>query len=156
MVFPTGEALTPCLTGRLSHETRETWKERYRIAKKYGVRAGFGVISGTGCLTLAKEAAKDGIKRHAKRYMGGILINSGLTCVSVGIPLVTNATKVVKYSKACHSVCAASWRAAHNIAELPLILCDYAIFGEYVPSCGESDYDLFSNEATDFVSTFTD
>ena len=155
MVFPTAEALTPCLTGRLSHETRETWKEGYRIAKKYGVRAGFGLISGRGCLTLAKEAAKDGVKRHAKRYIGSILFNSGLTCVSAGIPLLTNATKVVKYSKACHSVCASSWRAAHNVAELPLILCDYAIFGEYVPFCGESDYDLFSNEATDFVSTFT-
>ena len=151
MVFPTAEALTPCLTGRLSPETRKIWKERYRITKKYGVRVGFGAISGTGCLTLVKEAAKDGVKRHAKRYIGGILVNSGLTCVSAGIPLLTNATKVVKYSKACHSVCAASWRAAHNVAELPLILCDYAIFGEYVPSCGESDYDLFSNEATDYT-----
>lgn len=88
----------------------------------------------------------------------GILtfINSGLTCISGGIPLLTNTTKVVKYSKACHSVCAASWRAAHNVAELPLIICDYAIFGEYVPSCGESDYDLFNNEATDFMSEFID
>ena len=102
---------------------------------------------------MVKEAAKDGVKRHAKRYIGCILVNSGLTCVSGGIPLITNATKVVEYSKACHSVCAASWRAAHNIAE---IMCDYAIFGEYVPSCGESDYDLFSNEATDFVGVFTD
>ena len=58
----------------------------------------------------------------------------------------------MKYSKACHSVCAAAWRGAHNIAELPLIVCDYALFGEYVPSCAESDYDIFSNEATDFIS----
>jgi len=156
MVLPVAEALTPCLTQRLSAETRERWKERYRFGKKYGVRAGFGAITGTGCFTLVKEAAKDGVKRHAKRYIGGILVNSGLTCVSGGIPLLTNATKVVKYSKACHSVCAASWRAAHNVAELPLIICDYAIFGEYVPSCGESDYDLFNNEATDFMSEFID
>ena len=156
MVFPTAEALTPCLTGKLPPETRDKWKERYRITKKYGVRVGFGAISGTGCLTLVKEAAKDGVNRHAKRYIGGILVNSGLTFLSGGIPLLTNATKAVKYAKACHSVCAASWRAAHNIAEFPLILCDYAIFGEYVPSCGESDYDLFSNEATNFVNTFID
>jgi len=67
-----------------------------------------------------------------------------LTCVSGGLPLLTNATKVVKYSKAVHSVCAASWRAAHNVAELPLIVVDYAVFGEYVPSCGEADYDVYS------------
>lgn len=144
MVLPGAEALTPCLTQSLSAENRKIWKERYRIAKKYGIRAGFGAVSGTGIYTLAREAAKDGVNRHAKRYLGGILINSGFTCISGGIPLLTNATKVVRYSKACHSVCAAAWRASHNIAELPLIACDYALFGEYVPSCGEADYDLYS------------
>jgi len=155
MVFPTAEALTPCLTQRLSLETRDKWKERYRYTKKYGVRATFGAVTGTGCYTMIKEAAKDGVKRHAKRYLGGILINTGFTCISGGIPLITNATKIVKYSKACHSVCAAAWHEAHNIAELPLIVCDYALFGEYVPSCGEADYDIFSNEATNFISEFT-
>ena len=60
------------------------------------------------------------------------------------MPLITNGTKVVKYSKIVHSVCAASWRAAHNVAELPLIVVDYAVFGEYVPSCGEADYDIYN------------
>ncbi len=68
-----------------------------------------------------KEAAADGVKCHSKRYLGSILFNSGLTCISAGIPLLTNASKVVKYLKACHSVCAAVWRGSHNIAELPLI-----------------------------------
>ena len=155
MVFPTAEALTPCLTQRLSPETRKMWKDRYRYAKKYGIRATVGVVTGTGCYTLVKEVGMYGVKHHAKRYIGAILINTGLTCVSAGIPLITNATKIVKYSKACHSVCSAAWRGAHNIAELPLIVCDYALFGEYVPSCGESDYDIFSNEATDFMNEFT-
>ena len=152
MEFTLAEALTPCLTQRLSPETRKMWKERYRYAKKYGIRATFGVVTGTGCYTLVKEAATDGVKSHAKRYIGAILINTGLTCVSGGIPLITNATKIVKYSnKAFHSICSAACRGAHNIAELPLIVCDYALFGEYVPSCGEADYDIFSNEETDFI-----
>jgi len=33
MVFPVAEALTPCLMGRCSTETRNRWKERYRYAK---------------------------------------------------------------------------------------------------------------------------
>jgi len=148
--FPMAEALTPCLMERCSPATRETWKQRYRYAKKYGIRAAFVGVIGVGTLTLVKEAAKDGVKRHAKRYIGTILIDTGLTCVSGGIPLLTNATKIVKYSKACHSVCVASWRGAHNIAELPLIFIDYAMFGEYVPSCGEADYDIYSSTTSIF------
>ena len=113
MVFPTTEALTPSLTSRLSADTRAKWKEHYRIAKKYGIRTAFSGVIGTGLVSLAKEAAVDGIKRHGKRYIGGILLNGGLTCISGG---------------------------------LPLIICDYAIFGEYVPSCGESDYDFIQPE----------
>jgi len=145
----------PCLTNKLSYKSRNEWKEYYRNIKKYGIRIGFASVSGTAIYTLVKEVAKDGIKRHGKRYMGAILINSGLTCISSGIPLITNATKVVKYSKTCHSVCSATWRVSHNIAELPLILCDYVIFGEYIPSCGEADYDIYTT-TTDFISEFTD
>ena len=155
MVFPTTEALTPSLTSRLSPDTRAKWKERYRIAKKYGIRTAFSGVTGTGLVSLAKEASVDGVKRHGKRYIGGILVNGGLTCISGGVPLLTNATKVVKYSKACHSACAAAWRTCHNVAELPLIVCDYVIFGEYVPSCGESDYDLYS-PTTDILTEFLD
>ena len=155
MVLSVEEAFTPCLMGRCSSETRKAWKERYRYAKKYGIRTLFVGVTGSGLLTLAKEAATDGVKRHAKRYLGAILMDTGLTCITGGIPLLTNATKIVKYSKACHSVCAASWRVAHNVAELPMILVDYAVFGEYVPSCGETDYDVYS-ETTDIFSAFTD
>lgn len=154
MVLPGAEALTPCLMGRCSPETRKLWKDRYRSVKKYGIRAGFVGVTGTGLVTIAKEAATDGVKRHAKRYIGGILVDGGLTCISGGLPLLTNATKVVKYAKACHSVCAASWRAAHNIAEFPMIIVDYAVFGEYVPSCDETDYDIYS-KTTDIISEFT-
>ena len=153
MVLQTEDTLTPCLTGFLPAETRDIWKERYRVCKKIGIRTAFSGVTLTGLMTLAKESARGGVIRHAKRYIGGILVNGGLTCLSGGIPLVTNATKVVKYSKACHSACAAAWRTCHNAAELPMILCDYAIFGEYIPSCGEADYDLFS-ETTYVVSEF--
>jgi hypothetical protein len=103
MVFLVVVSMIPCLTQRLSPESRKKLKEYYRTAKKYCIRGLFGMVGGTGGYTLLKEAAKDGIKR----YIGGILVNSGLTCVSGGIFFLTNATIVVKYSKACHSVCAA-------------------------------------------------
>ena len=153
MIF--AEALTPCLTKRLSPERRNRLKERYRKVKKYGIRAGFAGVTGAGVVSLAKDLAKDQVFFHGKRYLGSIFISCGLTSISLGVPLVTNSTKVLKYGKACHSVCAAGWRASHNIAELPLIVCDFAIFGEYVPSCGEADYDVFSPDVTDVIESFT-
>ena len=154
MVLPTTDALTPCILGKCSPETRNKWKERYRFAKKYGIRASFTTISGAGLLSLAKEAATDGVKRQAKRYIGSILVNSGLTAVSAGLPLLTNASKVVHHSKATHSLCAASWRAAHNLAEVPFIMADFVIFGEPVPSCGEHDYDLYNKNTSDVLAQF--
>ena len=154
MELPVTEVLTPCIMGRYSAETRNRWKERYRYTNKYAIRAGFAWVTCTGLITVVKEACANGVKRHAKRYLGGILVDAGLTCLSGGLPLLTNGTKALKYSKAMHSVCAASWRAAHNIAELPLIVVDYAVFGEYVLSCGDADYDVYSN-TTDIISEFT-
>ena len=81
-MIPTAEALTPSLTSRLSPETRTKWKERYRTAKKYGIRAAFTGVTGVGLFSLVKEAAVEGVTRHGKRYVGSILVHSGLTCVS--------------------------------------------------------------------------
>ena len=122
MLFLTAEALTLCVLGKMSPESKKVWKDSYRVAKKYGIRAGFARVFGTGFISLVKVVAKTGIKRHAKWYLGMILVNTGLTCFSGRILLLTNATKIIKYSKACHSVCAASWRAAHNVAELLFII----------------------------------
>ncbi len=55
MVFLQVEALTPCLTQRLSVEDREKWKEWYCFTKKYCIRTGVGAVSGTGFYTLLKD-----------------------------------------------------------------------------------------------------
>ena len=153
MVF--AEALTPCLTKRLSPERRNRLKEHYRKVKKYGIRTAFAGITAGGLVSLAKDLGKEQAFFHGKRYLGCILAGCGLTSISIAVPLVTNMTKVIKYGKACHSVCAAGWRVTHNLVELPFAICDFAIFGEYVPSCGEADYDFFSPNVTDVIEAFT-
>ena len=35
-----------------------------------------------------------------------------------------------------------------------MIVVDYVVFGEYVPSCGEADYDIYS-KTIDIVCEFT-
>ena len=155
MVIPSIVCITPCITYNMSPERREKLKEYYRVSKKYGIRASFAAVTGSGLFGLVKEVAKDGVKRHGKRYLGGILATSGLSCISGGIPLITNSTKIVKYSKNCHSVCAAAWRAAHSSSDLPFIALDFLIFGEFISSCGECDYDLYNN-TTNFINEFID
>lgn len=81
MILSGARALTPCLMGKCSPETRKIWKERYRYAKKQGIRAGFAGVTGTGLVTVVKEAATDGIKRHPKRYIGARLVDGGFTCI---------------------------------------------------------------------------
>ena len=145
----------PCLTNYLNPETKKKLKIYYKYTKKYGIRAAFAGVTGTGVFGLIKEATKDGIKRHGKRYLGAILINSGGSLISGGLPLLTNSSKIVRYGKSCHSVCAGAWRVCHSSAELPFVLFDFALFGELVPSCEEDSYDLFSSNS-DIISQFTD
>lgn len=130
-------------------------EETISLYKKYGICAEFAGVTITRLARIAMEVTIDGIKLHAKCYLGVILVDTGLTCISGEIPLLTNTTKVVKYSKAIHLVCAAYWRVTHNIAELPIISVDYAVFGEYVSLCKEADYDVYSTR-TYVIYIFTD
>ena len=86
-------------------------KVHYRYVKKYEIRADCGLISGYEgyeVMTLEEEAVGEGVKCHGKRYLGAILFDGGLTSISAAVPLLTNATKIIKYSKAVHSTCAAT------------------------------------------------
>jgi hypothetical protein len=58
------------------------------------------MVTGLGGYTLLKESGKEGVKRHSKRYLGTILIFSGLTFVSSGIPFLTNTINIFRYFKA--------------------------------------------------------
>lgn len=125
-------------------------KEIYRNIKKHGIRGTFLLANGVGLWCVVKELAADGIICQGKRYLGSCLMHFGCYTFSGGAVLVTNFTTVVKYSKTLHSICAAGYRCAHNLAETPMLICDYMLFAEPVPSCGENDYDLLGN-ATDVL-----
>ena len=93
-------AITTCRIGRCFLETRNKWKECYWYIKKYGLRAGFAGVIYSGLVIIAKEVAVDGVKCSGKCYLGAILGDISLTCISGGLSFLTNVTKIVKYSKA--------------------------------------------------------
>ena len=156
MILPIAEALTtPCLTSRMNPAAREELKEKYRVAKRYGIKAAWGVVTGSGVLELAKEVAKGEIVKHGKKKVGALIL---LGCGHIGtgaLTLVTNSTKFLNYTKKAHSITSCIYRCAHDASEVPLIALDFIIFGEYVPSCPDNGYQLF-NVSSDTLDQFID
>jgi hypothetical protein len=145
MVLPVSEALTtPCLTSRMNPAARKELKEKYRVAKKYGIRAAWGAVTGSGLLEIGKEVVKGQVVHHGKERIGGLIL---LGCSHIGLgalPLVTNSTKILKYAKKAHSFTSCVYRCAHDASEVPLVALDFLVFGEYVPTCPKDGYQLFS------------
>lgn len=99
---------------------------------------------------VVKEVSKGEIIHHGKRKIGALIL---LGCSHIGLgalTLVTNSTKIIKFTQAAHSVTSAIYRCAHDASEVPLIALDFMIFGEYVPSCSDDEYQLF-NVSSDFL-----
>ena len=118
---------------KCSPSTQELWKQRYKMAKKYGIRIAFGSITGWSLVSLIKEACYNKVKVYGKHKIGTLLFGVGVTSTTKAIPLITTATQLVKYSKAAHSLSATFWRTADNLSEITFVFIDYLLFREYVP-----------------------
>jgi hypothetical protein len=159
MILPLAEALTtPSLTSSMNPAARQKLKEKYRVAKRYGIKAAWGVVTGSGVLELTKEVVKGEIVRQGKKKVGALIL---LGCSHIGlgaVTVVTNSTKVIKYAKKAHSVTSCIYRCAHDASEVPLIALDFLVFGEYVPSCPDNGYQLFnvSSDALDQIAQLND
>ena len=156
MVLPVAEALsTPCLTSKMNPAAREKLKEQYRVAKRYGIKAAWGVVTGSGIFELTKEIAKGEIVKQGKEKVGSLIL---LGCSHIGLgslTLITNSTKIIKYTKKVHSVTSCIYRCAHDCSEVPVIALDFLVFGEYVPSCLKDGYQLF-NVSSDALESIAD
>jgi hypothetical protein len=159
MVLPVAEALTtPSLTSHMNPIARQKLKENYRVAKRYGIKAAWGVVTGSGVLELTKEVAKGEIVRQGKKKVGSLIL---LGCSHIGVgalTVVTNSTRVIKYAKKAHSVTSCMYRCAHDASEVPMIALDFLVFGEYVPSCPDDGYQLFnvSSDPLEQLATLND
>jgi hypothetical protein len=156
MVLPIADALTtPCLTNNMNPVARQKLKEQYRKAKGYGIKAAWGVVTGSGVLEVATDLAKGEIIRHGKQKVGSLIL-LGCTHVGLGVvPLITNSTKIIKYAKKAHSVTSCIYRCAHDASEVPLVALDFLLFGEYVPSCPDNGYQLL-NVSSDALANLDD
>lgn len=136
---------TPCLTNNMNPVARKKLKEQYRKAKAYGIKAAWGVVTGLGVLELATDLAKGEIINHGKQKVGSLIL-LGCTHLGLGVVpiMITNSTKIIKYAKKAHSVTSCIYRCAHDASEVTLVVFDFLLFGEYVPSCPENGYQFFN------------
>ena len=73
----------------------------------------------------------------------------GLTSVSVRLSILTNASKIINYSKVRQSVCTVFLRVTHKVAtKLPFIIIDYAIlvniFHHMMKLDNEKEFEMLS------------
>jgi len=125
-------------------------RKKYAQAKCVGIRSALGVIIGAGAVSIAKEAGKGAIQYYGRRWIGTAFITVGGYLGFGGFPLVTNATKIVKYGKACHNCCAVIMDATETTAGIPFIGLEFAVFGRPVPKNTNSTFSLYP-ESTDFL-----
>lgn len=156
MVLPVADALTtPCLTSHMNPVARNKLKEKYRTAKSYGIKAAWGVVTGSGVLEVAIDVAKGEIIRNGKQKIGSLIL-LGCTHIGLGVvPMITNSTRILKYAKKAHSFTSCIYRCAHDASEVPVLIIDLIFFGEYVPSCRDNSYQLL-NVSSDALSNLDD
>lgn len=142
---------SPHLLQNMNETEKCALEQQYAIAKSYGVRACLAVLSGSGGLCLAKEAGKGVITYYGKRWIGGTMVVIGGYLGFGGIPLLTNATKVVGYAKSAHAFCATVMDATESTAGLPLTFVELAVFGRPVQKSDNSTFNLYPN-GTDILS----
>ena len=149
-ITPNWNTRTKCLLSNWNETDILALEEKYAQAKCVGVRACLGVITGSGAISVAKEAGKGVFRYYGRRWIGAAFITVGGYFGFGGIPLVTNATKLVKYGKACHNCCAAIMDASETTAGLPLVAIEFAVFGRPVPKNTNSTFSLYP-ESIDFL-----
>lgn len=136
-------------------DTRTKLKNRYCVLKKTGKISGGVICSGASLWGIAKDLAKDVTVYHGKRGVGvAIIAVCGWLC-PVPVRMITNSTRVIGVAMTISNSAAATIRICENVADAPLIVCDYFLFGEYVPTNNENSYNLYYTNVTDVHNQIT-
>ena len=149
-ITPNWNTRTRCLLSNWNETDILALEEKYARAKCVGLRSALSVVTGAGVVSVAKEAGKGVFQYYGRRWIGTAFITVGGYLGFGGIPLVTNATKIVKYGKACHNGCAAIMDATETTAGIPFVALEFAVFGRPVPKNANSSFTLYP-ESSDFL-----
>lgn len=118
---------------------------RYQKAKKYGIRAVVGYLSGAEIYQIVGEIGKGALRTWGRKKLAG----AGLILVGwVGGPLAigfTNGTKIVRTAKAVHNAAAFMIEVVEDSANLPYLPLDMLFFGQPIPIGETNRFNLLTN-----------
>lgn len=100
-------------------------------------------ITGAGAFEAAKNTTKGYVHKYWKRNAIALLELGWTHVCFIALTSVTNSKTVIKYVLKVHRVTSYIYRCVHDSVEIPFIIIDLAIFGEYVPSCPDDGYQIF-------------
>jgi hypothetical protein len=118
---------------------------RYQKAKKYGVRAVVGYLSGAEIYQIVGEIGKGALRTWGRKKLAG----AGLILVGwVGGPLAigfTNGTKIVRTAKAVHTAAAFMIEVVEDSTNIPYFPLDMLFFGQPIPIGETNRFNLLTN-----------
>jgi hypothetical protein len=118
---------------------------RYQKAKKYGIRAVVGYLSGAEIYQIVGEIGKGALRTWGRKKLAG----AGLILVGwVGGPLAigfTNGTKIVRTAKAVHNAAAFMIEVVEDSANLPYLPLYMLFFGQPIPIGETNRFNLLTN-----------
>lgn len=118
---------------------------KYQKAKKYGIRAVVGYLSGAEIYQIVGEIGKGALRtwgRQKAATVATILIGwvSGPVAISF-----TNATKVVRTAKRVHSIAAFAMEILEDSANISYLPLDLIFFGQPIPTGETNRFNLLTN-----------
>jgi hypothetical protein len=118
---------------------------KYQKAKKYGIRAVVGYLSGAEIYQIVGEIGKGALRTWGRKKLAG----AGLILVGwVGGPLAigfTNGTKIVRTAKAVHTAAAFMIEVVEDSTNLSYFPLDMLFFGQPIPIGETNRFNLLTN-----------
>ena len=138
---------------------REKWKGYYRNVKKGLVSTSVATLTGRDVLTFLTDVAKTEIKKKGYTFLGYIV--PGVVSSSLGgfIYTLSNLQKVRTVGVLLYNLGGTIISGELQILDIPFILLDLTLFGEYVPTFNDTSGLFITNETVEtnkFLSEITD
>ena len=119
----------------------QTWAN----VRSKGLRVCLVATFVSGWVSIVKEAGKQTLKYGGRKALGAV---SGCVCGyfgSASIVLLTNSVKLLKFGKACHSICAGGLDILELASASPIHVLEIFIFGRPALLDIGDGFDLFQS-----------
>jgi hypothetical protein len=134
---------TKYLLSNCDQEQYQRIFKKYQDAKRYGIRAVIGYVTGAEIYQIIGEVSRGILITWGRRKIAA-LATVGITWV--GGPVVmcfTNATKAVRFAKGIHGVASFTLEVLDDTSNITTLPLDLILFGQPVPMGAPNRFNIF-------------